>query len=134
MNTFNHIVGAHYKLGATTFELSGIDDDFYLLRSIDFKRQRVFKSAKFEELFSKGKLRLVKKALSDVTDAVYFTSLNPQKKEKFQRRLSYVEKVRLTFGAVLPRRYFKEFIQITAKELNDKNPPSFSPLNRWVVA
>lgn len=134
MNTFNHIVGAHYKLGATTYELSGIDDNYYLLRSLEYKRQRSFKSEKFEKLFSEGKLKLVKKALSDMTDAIYFTSLTPQKKENFQRRLSYVEKVRHTFGAVLPKRYFKQFIELTAKELNDKTPPSFSTLNRWVVA
>lgn len=132
MNIFNHIVGAHYKLGATTYELSGIDDDYYILRSIGYKKQRVLKSATFEELFSKGKLKLVKKALSDATDAVYFKSLNSQKKEKFQRRLSYVERVRQTFGPVLPKKYFEDFIKITAKELNDEHPPSFSTLNRWV--
>ncbi|HCD06599.1 MULTISPECIES: DDE-type integrase/transposase/recombinase [unclassified Methylophaga] len=134
MNTFNHIVGAHYKLGATTYELSGIDDNYYLLRSLEYKRQRSLKSENFEKLFSEGKLKLVKKALSDITDAVYFTSLTPQKKETFQRRLSYVEKVRMTFGSIIPKRYFKQFIELTAKELYDKNPPSFSTLNRWVVA
>ncbi len=132
MNQTTHSPGARYRIGSIAYELTGLDGEYFILRALDFNRERALSRANFDKMLNTGEIVLIQKALSDVTDAHYINALSEEQKEKFYRRLKYVQKAYQEFGPSIPKRAYKNFIGRCEREFNDPSPPSFSQLYRWM--
>jgi putative transposase len=132
MNHTTHTPGARYRIGSIAYELTGLDGEFFIFRAIEFNREKPISRDRFDKMLEAGDIVLIQKALPDVTDAHYINALSEEQKEKFYRRLKYVQKAYQEFGPTIPKRAYKNFIRRCEREFEDPSPPSFSQLYRWM--